>query len=147
MTNEDTVRALCKNILSRLENSQAICFVKEGWKVAPGEVFNLVGPKVLTEEDLKNKTLEQLGFAKEQIEEVSVTEGEQFKAAKRMVRRSFGEDELNGLYYQMPMKTIADQICQYLMSSQQIDDVFESDDTLSKMIVDVMRKFNPRNLH
>ena len=60
---------------------------------------------------------------------------------------TFGDDELNGLYFQKPMKQVATSIAGYMMRSSHIDDVFESDDALERQIVETIKRFDPANLH
>jgi hypothetical protein len=58
-----------------------------------------------------------------------------------------GDDELNGFFFQRPMKHVAKSIAEYLMRSSHIDDVFETDEDLEQMIVDVIKRFDANQLH
>ena len=59
----------------------------------------------------------KLGANSEKVAEANFTESEGFKAAKKMVRESFGDDELNGFYFLKPLKTVSGMIVSYLMQS------------------------------
>ena len=146
-TQRETVRLLCKSILTRLENDKAISFPPRLRQVVQDEVYGLIGPFILTDEDLKDRTLAKLGARAELLQDSQFSESDQFKAAKAVVRASFGDDELRGFYFQKPMKIIADTIVEYLMRSSHIDDVYEMDEDLERQIVEVMQKFNPADLH
>jgi len=63
------------------------------------------------------------------------------------VKSSFGDDVLNGLYFQRPLKQLAASISQYLMRSSNIDEVYETDEDLEKMIVEIVQKFDAAELH
>jgi hypothetical protein len=147
MTQRDTVRLLCKSIVTRLENQKSIAFPPRLRQIVQDEVFSLVGPYIMTDQDIKEKALARMGAKAESLGETGLAESDQFKAAKAVVRGTLGEDELNGFYFQKSLKEIAGVIVQYLMRSSHIDDVYETDEDLEKQIVDVVKKFNPADLH
>jgi hypothetical protein len=146
-TQKETLRLLCKSIITRLENHKSITFPPRLRQVVQDEVLGLIGPFVLTDEDLRERTLAKVGAKAEMLQDSAFTDSDQYRAAKAVVRNSFGNDELNGFYFQKPPKLIAQTIVQYLMRSSHIDDVFESDEDLEHQIVDVVKKFNPAELH
>ena len=146
-TQKDTVRLLCKSIITRLENQKAITFPARLRQIVQDEVFSLVGPYILTDEDLRERTLAKMGAKAEALQGNQFAETDQYRAAKAVVRGTFGDDELNGFYFQKPLKTVANTIAQYLMRSSHIDDVYETDEDLEKQIVEVVQKFNPAELH
>jgi hypothetical protein len=147
MTQRDTVRLLCKSIVTRLENNKAITFPPRLRQIVQDELFGLVGPYIMTDQDIKEKALSRMGAKAESLSETGLAESDQFKAAKAVVRSGLGEDELNGFFFQKSLKEIAGQIAQYLMRSSHIDDVYETDEDLEKQIVEVVKKFNPADLH
>jgi hypothetical protein len=146
-TQRETVRLLCKSIINRLENNKAISFPPRLRQIVQDELFGLIGPYVWTEEDLRLKTLARMGAKAELLQDSNFTESDQYRAAKAVIRQTFGDDELNGFFFQKPLKTVAEVIVQYMMRSSHIDDVYETDEDLEKMIVDVVQKFNPDELH
>lgn len=146
-TGRDTVALLCKSIVNRLENRKSIAFPPRLRQIIQDELFGLVGPYILTDQDLREKALAKIGAQKDSLQDSASTESEQYKAAKAVVRSSFGDDELNGFFFQKPLKTVATTIAEYMMRSSHIDDVYESDEDLEKQIVEVVRKFNPEELH
>lgn len=146
-TRKETVRLLCKSIITRLENNKAISFPPRLRQIVQDEVFSLIGPYILTEEDLRERTLAKMGAKAELLQDSKFTDSDQFKAAKAVVRGTFGDDELNGFYFQKSLKTVAGTIVEYLMRSSHIDDVYETDEDLERQIVEVVQKFNPADLH
>lgn len=146
-TRTETVRLLCKSIVTRLENQKAISFPVRLRQVIHEEVFGLISPFIFTEEDLRQKALAKMGAQVETLQGSNFTESEQYQAARAVVRRSFGDDELNGLYFQKPVKTVALSVVNYLMRSSHIEDVYETDEDLERLIVDVIRKFDESALH
>jgi hypothetical protein len=101
----------------------------------------------MTDEDLREKTLAKIGAKADVLQDTAFTESDQYRSAKAVVRNSFGSDELNGFYFQKPPKFVANTIVQYLMRSSHIDDVYETDEDLELQIVDIVKKFNPAELH
>jgi hypothetical protein len=58
-----------------------------------------------------------------------------------------GENAVAGLYYQIPVKSVAQQIGQFLMKHNQVEDVFSQDEDLEKSIVQFLKRFAPEQLH
>ncbi len=146
-TQRETVRLLCKSIINRLENHKAIAFAPRLRQVIQDEIFTLVGPLILTDEDVKERAQSKINSQAEVLSETETSDAERYRAAKTVVRNSFGDDFLNGFYFQRPLKAVANTLTEYFMRSSHIDDVYETDDDLEKQIVEVVRKFNPSELH
>jgi hypothetical protein len=146
-TQKETLRLLCKSIITRLENHKSISFPSRLRQIVQDEVYGLIGPLVLTDEDLRERTLAKVGAKADMLQDTTFTDSEQYRAAKAVVRNSFGNDELNGFYFQRPPKIVANAIVQYLMRSSHIDDVYETDEDLEHQIVEVVQKFNPAEKH
>jgi Protein of unknown function (DUF507) len=146
-TNRDTVRLLCKSIINRLENRKAITFPARLRQIVQDELFELVGPYIVSEQEIREKALARMGAKAEQLQETSFTESEQYKAAKALVKSTLGDDVLNGFYFQKPLKSVAESIVAYLMRSSHIEDVFESDEELERQLVEIVQKFDPAQLH
>lgn len=144
---KENVRLLCKSIVTRLENQKSIAFPPRLRQIVAEEVFGLISPYVFTDEDIREKALLKMGASKDMINDGGFTESEAFKTAKKMVRDSLGDDELNGFYFIKPLKTIAGMLAGFFMRSASIDEVYESDEDLEKMIVDIVKKFNPSDAH
>ena len=138
---------MCKSIVTRLENQKSISFPPRLRQIVQDEVFNLVGPYILTEEDLRDKTLARMHAKSEVLADTQFTESDQYKAAKAIVKASFGDDVLNGFFFQRPLKSIANQIAQYMMRSSHIDEVYETDEDMERQVVEIIQKFDPANVH
>lgn len=144
---KENVRNLCKSIVTKLENQKSISFPPRLRSIVHEEVYGLVGPYIMTEEDLREKALTKMGASAEALAQTAFTESEAFKAAKAVIRNTFGDDELNGFYFLKPLKQVANMIASYMMRSSSIDEVYETDEDLEKMIVDLVKTFNPANVH
>ena len=150
-TTRDSVRLMCKSILTRLENQKSISYPARLRQIVQDEVVGLVGPFVLTEQDLRERALARMGAKAETLADASsdkqFAESDQYRAAKAVIRQGFGDDTLNGFYFQRPLKTVAQLVREYLMRSSHIDEVYETDEDLEKMIVEIVRKFQPSEVH
>ena len=146
-TQRETVRLLCKSIITRLENKKAIAFPPRLRQIVQDEVFGLIGPYILTEQDLRERALAKMGAKTDLLEDSQFTESDQFKAAKAVVKGTFGDNELNGFFFQKSPKHVANAIGEYLMRSSHIDEVYESDADLEKQIVETIQTFKAEELH
>lgn len=145
-THRELVRVLCKSIITRLENRKAIVFPPRLRQIVQDEVFGLVGPYIMTDEDIRERAIAKMG-AKPEALDTGASESEAFKAAKAVVKNTLGDHELNGFYFQKPIKEVARIIAEYLMRSSHIDDVFESDEEIEQGVVDTIKGFDPADLH
>ncbi|MFN7685248.1 MAG: DUF507 family protein [Oligoflexia bacterium] len=146
-TTRESVRLLCKSIITRLENRKAIAFPPRLRQVVADELFNLVGPYIVSEGDIRERALARMGARAELLEDSQFTESDQFRAAKAVVKSQLGDDELNGFFFQKPLKAVANSIAAYLMRSSHIDDVYESDEDLEKQIVETVQGFKLEDVH
>ncbi len=146
-TNRETIRILCQSIVTRLENRKSISLSPRLRGIVADEIASLIGPAILTEQDLRDKVLAKLGANAEVLEDPQFADSDKYRTAKAVVKSTFGDDELHGFYFQKPLKVIADLIAQYLMRSSNIDDVYEMDEDLVKQIVEIAQKFDPAQLH
>jgi hypothetical protein len=146
-TTRESVRLLCKSIITRLENRKSISFPPRLRQIVADEVFNLVGPYIVSEGDIRERALARMGARAELLQDTQFTESDQFRAAKAVVRGSLGDDELNGFFFQKPLKSVANSIAAYLMRSSHIDDVYESDEELEKQIVETVQGFRVEDAH
>jgi hypothetical protein len=133
--------------VTRLENRKSISFPPRLRQIVHEEVANLVGPAIFTEQDLRDKALAKMGAKAEVLQDTQFAETDQYKAAKAVVKSTFGDDELHGFFFQKPLKDIAKTIAAYFMRSSHIDDVYETDEDLEKQIVEIVQKFNAADAH
>ena len=144
---KDNVRLLVKSVITRLENNKAISFPVRLRQIIQDEMVGLVNPYILTDEDLRERTIAKLGASAEVLADSAFTDSDQYKAAKAVVRKTFGDDVLNGFYFQKPLKTVARSMAEYFMRSSHIDEVYDSDDDMERQIVEIVQKFDINQVH
>ena len=111
------------------------------------EVFSMLTPVVLSEEDLRDLTLNKMKSKSDQLNEAGASEHQQYRTAKSMLKEPMTENELHGLYFQESLKSVSDRVNKYLMKSKNIEDVFGSDEEIGLAVVDIIKRFNPKDLH
>ncbi len=110
-------------------------------------MHGLIGPYILTDEDLRERAIQKIGGNIEQLQESGATESASFKTAQSMIREQLAQDPLNGFYLQKPLRQIAQLLAGYFMRSASIDEVYETDEDLEKMIIEYIRGFHPGHMH
>lgn len=146
-TKKEHIKVLAKNVVTRLEQDEAIALNPRTRQMVYQDLYSKLSPYILTDEEIREKILTQLGQKAESLTDSGATESDQFKAAKAVLMNKFGENAVSGLYYQIPVKDIALMVAKFLMSHGQVEDVFPSDEELEKTIVDFLKRFNPEQLH
>ena len=145
-TDRETVKTLCKSIVNRLENRKSIEFQPRIRQDVVDDVYDRVAPAIYTDQDLREKALAAIGENASALDDTAFTESERFRAAKQVIRRSFGDDVLHGLYFQKSLKQIAETLSDYFMNDKKIEEVYVDDLELEKAVVETIQKFNPKNL-
>ena len=146
-TNSDTVRNLCKSIITRMENQKLIEFQPRLRQGIADEVYALVVADIVTEEEIRNRALEKMSVRAEALNDSGLAENDQFKAAKANVTAQLGDDVLHGLYFQAPLVDIGRKLAGFFMKSKNIEEVFDSDDVIARRVVEMIQKFNPSDQH
>jgi hypothetical protein len=146
-TKREHVKALAKNVVSRLEQDEAIVLNPRTRQMVYQDLYLKLDAMILTDEQIREKVISQLGLKSEELGETGYTENDQYKAAKSVLMNKLGENAVLGLYYQRPVKMVAHEIGLFLMNHNQVEDVFPSDEELEKSIVEFLKRFNPSQLH
>jgi hypothetical protein len=146
-TKRETVKILFKSIVTRLANDGSIEFPARLRQVVQDELYDLLGNHILTDQDLHERTLQKIGASAEAVQDAQLADSPQYRTARSIVRKGFGDDELNGFYFQKTLKSLADQMAAYFMRSSHVDDVFETDEELGRQIVEEIKRFNPDRAH
>jgi hypothetical protein len=111
------------------------------------DLFHKLENLIMTDEDIRGKVIAQLGLKAEELGETGYTENDQYRAAKSILMAKHGENAVAGLYYQLPVKSVAQEIGHFLMKHPQVEDVFPADDELEKTVVQFLKRFAPDQLH
>ncbi|MBS1960048.1 MAG: DUF507 family protein [Bdellovibrionales bacterium] len=146
-TKREHVKVLAKNVVSRLEQDQSILLNPRTRNNVYQDLYLKISPFVLTDEEIRERVLKDIGLKAEELSESAYTESDQYRAAKNVLMGKIGENAVAGLYYQQPVRNVAQMIGHFLMNHLHVEDVFSSDEELEKVVVDFLKKFNPAQLH
>ena len=146
-TKKEHVKILAKNVVSRLEQDEAIVLNPRMRQNVYQDLYLKLEPLILTDEEVREKIIHELGQKSESLGDSGAAESDQYKAAKSVIMNKIGENAVMGLYYQRPVKSVANIVSEFLMNHHLVEDVFPSDEELEKTIVDYFKKFNPEQLH
>jgi hypothetical protein len=146
-TKREHVKILAKNVVSRLEQDETIALNPRMRQNVYQDLFSKIESYILTDEDVRKRVLEKLGQNAEELKESDQAESDQYKAAKSVVMNQVADNAVAGLYYQIPLKTLAQMIGQFVMAHSYVEDVFLSDEEMEKSVVDFLKRFQPDQLH
>jgi len=146
-TRRDTVRLLCKHLISRLEHQGVIEFSPKLRQQVQDELWGQIAKVILTDEDFRERALAQVGGKAEEIQDSRFTETEAYRAARNLIKSELGQEELNGFYFQQNLRIVAKLVREYFMSSSLVDDVFETDEEIERRVVEMIQRFKPEDMH
>jgi hypothetical protein len=98
-------------------------------------------------EDMEKNVLGSIGEKNEMLDELRLSGGEAYRTLKQSWLSRYGENEVDGLYFQEPVKYTADRVIKYLMKSKYVDEVFAEDLVLERTIVATIAGFLRSKLH
>lgn len=146
-TNFETIRLLAQSVVRRLESQKMIAIIREQRNELCDDLAKFLASHVLTQEDMEKSVLDSIGEKNEMLDELRLSGGEAYRTLKQSWLSKYGENEVDGLYFQEPVKYTADRVIQYLMKSQFVDEVFADDLVLERTIVGTIGGFRRSKLH
>jgi hypothetical protein len=146
-TNFETIKLLSQSVIRRLESQKMIAIIREQRNELCEELATFLSPHILTQEDMEKNVMDNIGEKNEMLDELRLSGGEAYRTLKQSWLTKYGENEVDGLYFQEPVKYTADRVIQFLMKSKFIDEVFAEDLLLERTIVGVIAGFRRAKLH
>lgn len=146
-TNFESIRLLCQSVLRRLESQKMIAIDHIKRNDLTEDMAKKMATVILTQEDMEKSVLEQIGGKNEQLDELRLSGGEAYRSLRQTWLSRFGENEVDGLYFQEPIKYAAGKVINYLMTAQFVEEVFADDETLERTIVQTIGSFRRAKLH
>lgn len=146
-TNIETIKLLAQSVVRRLESQKMIAIIREQRNELCDDLANFLAPHILTQEDMEKSVMDSIGEKNEMLDELRLSGGEAYRTLKQSWLSKYGENEVDGLYFQEPVKYTADRVIKYLMKSKFIDEVFADDLVLERTIVASIAGFRRAKLH
>jgi hypothetical protein len=146
-TSLETIKLLAQSVIRRLESQKMIAIIREQRNELAEDLAKFLSSYVLTQEDMENNVMGSIGEKNEMLDELRLSGGEAYRTLKQSWLSKYGENEVDGLYFQEPVKYTADRLIQYFLKSKFVDEVFADDATLEKTIVGTIAGFRRSKLH
>ena len=146
-TNFETIKLLAQSVIRRLESQKMIAILREQRNELCDDLAGFLAPHILTQEDMEKNVMDSIGEKNEMLDELRLSGGEAYRTLKQSWLTKYGENEVDGLYFQEPVKYTADRVINYLMKSKFIDEVFADDLVLERTIVGTIAGFRRSKLH
>ncbi len=146
-TSFETIKLLSQSVIRRLESQKMIAIIREQRNELTEELAKFLSSYVMTQEDMEKHVMDSIGEKNEMLDELRLSGGEAYRTLKQSWLSRYGENEVDGLYFQEPVKYTADRLIQFFLKSKYVDEVFADDASLEKMIVSTIAGFRRAKLH
>ena len=141
-TTHQSLRVLGKSILSRLENNKYIIFNPTKRNELQDSLYSELVKWIITDEDIVTQVRDQVASRTEQLNDYSITETEAFKSRRAAIRKEVNDNELHGFYFKGTLRDVCINVGKFLFKTPIVEDVFESDENIHKLVMDTIRKFD-----
>lgn len=146
-TNFETIKLLAQSVVRRVESQKMVAIVREQRNDLYEDLAKFLSSYVMTQEDMEKNVMESIGEKNEMLDELRLSGGEAYRTLKQSWLSKYGENEVDGLYFQEPVKYTADRLIQYFMKSKYVEEVFADDTQLERTIVAVIAGFRRAKMH
>ena len=146
-TNFESIKLLCQSVARRLESQKMIAIDRMKRNELADDMAQKMSAHILTQEDMEKSVLDSIGEKNEKLDELRLSGGEAYRTLRQSWLSRYGENEVDGLYFQQPIKYIADHMINYLMKSQFVEEVYADDASLERTIVSTIGSFRRSKLH
>jgi hypothetical protein len=141
-TNHHSLKLLAKSILNRLENRKFIVFNPKDRGALQEELVSRLSRYVLTEEDITNQVRGDVHKASEAIADSNIAEQEAFQSQKRALRARYEDNAIHGFYLKDTLRNVCVAVGQFLFDSSHVEDVFESDEAIHRLVMETIQQFD-----
>lgn len=141
-TNHTSLKNLAKSILNKLENRKFIVFDPKKRGELQQELYERLGCLIITEEDINNEVRGQVASVSDAINDENITETDAYQSQKRAIKSRLSENEVQGFYLKEMLRDVCADCVKFLFDSSYVEDVFESDEVLQKLIMETIQAFD-----
>lgn len=146
-TNFETIRLLSQSVIRKLESQRMIAIDKEKRSDLTDHLAKKMSTVVLTQEDMENNVLGSIGERNEELDDLHLSGGEAYRTLRQSWLSKYGENEVDGLYFQEPIKYTAGRVIDFLMKDEHVEEVFADDLSLERAIIHTIGNFRRAKLH
>ncbi len=141
-TDFDTLLALGRYILSHLQEANIAEFPIDKRADLIDSLATELGVSFSTDEDIKDQAIEEVQEKFGEDIPDDITETEMYNHARKEIIKSFSGENISGLYLMESLHHVALRIKDYLLSNDDIEEVYATDLELIDFLVDKLRKFS-----
>jgi len=146
-TNFETIRLLSQSVIRKLESQKMIAIDREKRNELIEDLAKKMSTVILTQEDMENNVLGSIGERNEELDDLRLSGGEAYRTLRQSWLSKYGENEVDGLYFQEPIKYTAGRVIDFLMKATLVEEVFADDLSLERAIVHTIGNFRRAKLH
>lgn len=141
-TNEQSLRTLCNVLLTRLEKGNYIVFNPKDRALVREELYQVMKGVMLTEEDVIEMARDAVSGRAQDIADKNITETDAFKMKKRDIKADFSYNEVAGFYLTSSLREVSGKVSPFLLDCKAIEDVFETDEAIQRMVQESILNFD-----
>ncbi len=145
-TTRQTLKLLATSIINKLENRKYIEIDSSSRNVLQDKLSVLLSRSVLTDEDLTDRIRKDISKVSDEIQDQNLTETAAFQSRKKLLKEEIGEHEIRGLYFQKTVRNVVIEIAKFLMSTEEVVEVYESDEIIHRIVIDTIQNFDPSKM-
>lgn len=144
-TNFDTLIALSTHTINHLRQGEIIEFAADQRADLIEALATELNVSFATDEDIRDQAVEEVEekFGLDEVTE-DITETEMFNHARKEIIKSFQGENLGGLYMVESLHNVAKRVKDFLLNSNLVEEVFNSDEEIIEFLVLNIRKFSTR---
>jgi len=146
-TSLETIKLLAQSVIRRLESQKMVAIIREKRVELAEDLATALSAHILTQDDMEKTVMDSIGEKNEMLDDLRLSGGEAYRTLKQNWLSKYGENEVDGLYFQEPIKYTADRVIAFLMKSKYVDEVFGEDEILERTIVATIAGFRRSKLH
>ena len=140
-----TLRVLAIYVINHLKEARMIEFDINQRENLVEKLATEFGVSFATDEDICTQAIEEVEekMGVDNMPE-DVTESEMFNHARKEIVRSFGGENIGGLYLVESLHQASHRITNFLMDCDLIEDVFGNDEEIAVFLIKILRNFSPK---
>lgn len=141
-TDFDTLLSLGRYILSHLQEANIAEFPIDKRSNLIDALATELGVSFSTDEDIKDQAIEEVQEKFGEDVPDDITETEMYNHARKEIIKSFSGENISGLYLMESLHHVALRIKDFLLSNDDIEEVYATDLELIDFLVEKLRKFS-----
>ena len=142
-TDFETLKTLASYTINHLKEDQLIEFEINKRLDLIDAMATEYGVSFATDEDIKDQALEEVEekIGPDSITE-DITESEIYNHARKEIIKSFNGENIGGLYLVESLHQVALRMNQFLLSSDLVEDVYNTDEEMVSYLIGRIRNFS-----